>query len=131
MEGVLINDCYGGFSFSKEFEKILKNELNLKEYFSHEDYRDHPFVIKTFIEKGSDWMSGRFSKLFLVEVPTRMMKHYRINEYDGMESIYLLRDKAIADMTREYLQNPTIEKLDKLKEEIKLIDSLELKFSDE
>ena len=124
MEGVLINHCYGGFGFSDEFKEMLIKELNLDKYFYEEQYRDHPFVIKMFKEKGSEWISGSYSKLYLVEVPTRLINYYNVTEYDGMENMRVDKNRAIVDILRKYLKEPTSEKLEWLKEEIKIIDNL-------
>lgn len=75
---VIINSSYGGFNFSEEFGKLIPNDLV--------DPRTDPRVISLFKEKGSNFASGNFSRLEIVEIPDG--SDYEIEEYDDMESIY-------------------------------------------
>lgn len=83
---ILINKCYGGFSFSDEF---------ILEYYKHYGIdndplynntgRTDPRVIELFKELGSERSSGKFSKLKLVEIPDNI--DWEITDYDGKETV--------------------------------------------
>jgi hypothetical protein len=83
---LLINDCWGVFGFSKEFEihidSLTKDQLiNKYELLA----RHNQFLVEEAIKFGLDKASGTFSKLIVVDLPDGC--EYKIHEYDGMESI--------------------------------------------
>ncbi len=50
-----------------------------------QDYRTDPKLIKLMETKGSDWCSGSFAQLKVVEIPDGVK--WEIHDYDGMETI--------------------------------------------
>ena len=103
---ILVNRCYGGFGFSDQFYEALGWVVKEKgsffkyyepteewkerypqesTYYDDRDIRTNPEVIALFEEKGSEWSSGGFAKLDLVEIPDDI--RYEIDEYDGIETI--------------------------------------------
>jgi len=103
MSKVVINVCYGGYGLS---EAALDRYLELKglvytkerdhygyvsrttdngdEVSGYDISRDDPFLVQVVEELG-DEAFGNFSELEVVEIPKGVL--YRIDEYDGMESI--------------------------------------------
>lgn len=103
MTKIVINACYGGFGLSNEATRMY---LDMKGYkYTESDYkglytnfdvdglqhfyvdeieRDDPVLVEV-VEKLGDRANGRFSKLAIEELPRGTM--YRIQEYDGNESI--------------------------------------------
>lgn len=91
---VVINRCYGGFGLSDECAIALGAVLKqLGDYFYQEfpngkwaqDYRTDPKLIRLMETKGSEWCSGSFAELKVVEVPDDV--EWEIRDYDGMETI--------------------------------------------
>lgn len=84
---ILINTCYGGFTFSDEFEQEMKRRgsKNFSKYYSHK--RRDPQVLQLFDEKGSDWSGGIYSRLEKVAVPAGYAEYAHVHEYDGLESL--------------------------------------------
>jgi hypothetical protein len=83
---VLLNKCYGGYSFSEEFVKhLIFNDIvpDYSNYYCIE--RHDQKVIEEAIKFGLDNAGGMFSQLEVREVPDGA--NYSIHEYDGMESI--------------------------------------------
>ena len=105
---VVYNTCYGGFSISSEAAKLYRAYAEqegvevtskiLEDYipFSWEEdepydtlrggydlERHDPILIRVVEELGSAKASGRFAKLDITEV----VGQYRIDEYDGQESV--------------------------------------------
>jgi hypothetical protein len=121
--GILFNKCYGGFSFSEQFALELGERIGeaIGHAYKHHRYRDHPEAVKLFEEKGSKWSSGDCSTLDIEYIPIFMKEYYTISEYDGQESVNINVNLAIVDRLDEYLENPTAEKLEWLKEQIKCI----------
>lgn len=122
--GVLFNDCYGGFGFSDEFALELGNRIGeaISHRYKHHRYRDHPETVKLFIEKGSEWSSGEYSKLDIEYIPAFMKDYYHVAEYDGMESVIVNTNRMIVDKLDEYLKSESLTK-DWLSEQVKLIRS--------
>lgn len=91
---VVINRCYGGFELSNECAITLGAVLKqFGDYFYQEfpngkcaqDYRTDPKLIHLMETKGSEWCSGSFACLKVVEVPDDIK--WEIHDYDGMETI--------------------------------------------
>lgn len=82
---VLLNDCWGGFSFSDEFEdhinSITDSLINIHDLAE----RHNQFIVEEAIKFGLDKASGICAELILVDLPDGC--EYQIHEYDGMESI--------------------------------------------
>ena len=84
---LVLNKCFGGFGISDSAAEIL----GIDEY----DFidRDDENLIALIDEKGSEFVSGSFAKLKIVEIPDAYTD-YTIDEYDGMERvIYVLNGK--------------------------------------
>jgi len=102
---VLINDCWGGFSFSTEFEdhidSLTKDQLiNKYELLA----RHNQFLVEEAIKFGLDKASGICAQLIVVDIPDGC--EYNIHEYDGMESI----DNIWIEVSKEDLSNGLSEK---------------------
>lgn len=92
---IVINRCFGGFGLSDECSLALGGQLQtisdyLKYYIfpnekKEEDFRTSPELINLMETKGSEWCSGRFSELKIVEIPDDV--DYIITEYDGLEQV--------------------------------------------
>lgn len=95
MVEILLNGCYGSFCFNKQvFDSIINTNIaNENDYVSpyDDDHRTDQRLIAIFKEKGSEYLSGNFCKLYLKEIPELYYKHsaYEIIEYDGKERLYL------------------------------------------
>lgn len=123
--GILYNTCYGGFGFSDEFALELGERIGeaIGHAYKHYRYRDHPEAVKLFLEKGTEWSSGTCAKLNIEYIPASMKDYHVVSEYDGKEGIGYDKNCAIVDKLDEYLQNPTSEKLEWLKEQVRIIKS--------
>ena len=87
---VVINACFGGFSYSDEALRELKAR-NPKAFVTDRDMsrkkdRTDPLLIELIEKWGSDRVSGAHAKLKIVEIPDGTQ--YDIKEFDGMESIH-------------------------------------------
>ena len=105
---VLLNKCYGGYGFSKEFvTHLIKNDIvsNFKDI--HYISRHNPRVIKEAIAFGLDKASGICAELEIREIPDGA--NYHIHEYDGMECI---NDMWIEVTTGDLRRGLTTEQLD-------------------
>lgn len=84
---VLINTCYGGFSFSEEFEAHIKTKYPNK-YDENGWYfidRSDPVIVDEALSFGLDKASGMCARITAVEIPDGVK--YSIDEYDGSENI--------------------------------------------
>lgn len=90
MYKVVINRCYGGFSLSKELGDILIEKYGIGQqcrfgYWLPDDIERHDKRLISAIEDlGLDKSSGMCSKLSIETIHCAM---YRIDEYDGMETL--------------------------------------------
>lgn len=84
---LVINKRFGGFGISNSAAEIL----GIDKYDFIE--RENEDLISLIEEKGSEFVSGSFAKLQIVEIPDSTTD-YIIDEYDGMERvIYVLNGK--------------------------------------
>ena len=102
---VLINKCFGGFSVSK---KAVEDIGKLGDYLNSrvvntggedvvydDELRYNDALIKLYKEKGSEYISGSFAELELVEIPDEATD-YKLYEYDGNEwVVYVLGGKLV------------------------------------
>lgn len=82
---ILINDCYGGFSYSTEFRCEYLNRTGVDIDLYSDDLRSDAMVISLFEEFGSERSSGGYSRLKLIEIPDDV--EYTVQQYDGIEWI--------------------------------------------
>lgn len=95
---IVINTCYGGFGFSKDFVKYWESryhdlypDYDLDDY-QHDDVaRTYEPLISALEEFGVDEASTSYSSLEIVSIPDEATD-YMIDEYDGMESIIYVLD---------------------------------------
>lgn len=90
---IVINKCYGGFGVSDECAKALGAEIiesplwGTSQEFPNDkratDYRTDSRLIELMETKGSEWCSGHYAKLAVVEIPDDVK--WEIEEYDGIE----------------------------------------------
>lgn len=82
---ILINTCYGGFSFSERFceEYEKRTGSKLDKYSKDRTSND---IIELFEELGSETSSGKYAELRIIEIPDDV--EYYVYEYDGIESIH-------------------------------------------
>lgn len=91
---VVINGCYGGFGVSVQGAHwLLANGANPVKVSVSEDAdkwvtvvleRHDPLLVRMVETLGSEAASGRFAKLVVRELEQPL---YRIDEYDGAESV--------------------------------------------
>lgn len=100
----LVNRCYGGFNFSREFteeyrrryEKALPSRRGMKD-------RSDPIVISLFDELGSEQASCSCAMLKKVAVLESLLPFVVINEYDGSESWGIDYNQAEAVILRSII----------------------------
>jgi len=85
MPKIVINNCIGGFSLSKEaLAEYNRRNYGLKEPVEYDCFieRDDPVLVEVVEAMGSD-ANDRHSELKIVEVPDNI--EWTIEEYDGEE----------------------------------------------
>ena len=105
---VLYCTCFGGFGYSDEFCPFIKNTFNV--YTLDAIFEDHiaddmtinhsreiyPYIeafaqhLNVSIDEALRRASGKYCKLAIKWVPAH--RKYRIDEYDGAESVTVLND---------------------------------------
>lgn len=85
---MVINCCYGGFAVKDE----VLERLGLDE--DAEDLRYDPRLIAEIERLGSKAVSEYYSRLEVVQVPDNATD-YRINYYDGIETVLYVVDGKI------------------------------------
>lgn len=85
---LVLNLCYGGFGISDEALEILKR-VGYNEWEC--DRNTFQPLIELIEERGSDFVSGNYSALTIVEIPDEATD-YEITEYDGFEGVTYVLD---------------------------------------
>jgi len=95
---VLLNSCYGGFSFSEEFVSYLKNNSSFDVQFLHRPELRHNEELINHIENfGIEAANGICSRLEIVHIYDGA--EYFISEYDGYEDITTYTSVSIKDLS--------------------------------
>jgi hypothetical protein len=89
MPKVVINSCYGGFGLSDKARARLK-ELGLEFKWQYDIPRHHPLLVQVVEELGEE-ASDPYAKLKVEEINSNL---YKIDEYDGLESVLTPNDHA-------------------------------------
>ena len=90
---IVLNKCYGGYSLSKEacnYLGIECDDYNISFEFSETKGRTNENLVKCVEELGAK-ASGRCADLEVVEIPDNSF--YKIEEYDGYETVYYSESK--------------------------------------
>ena len=82
--GVVIHRAYGGFGLDKE------DMINLYGAEYHDIIRHDKRVVDLVKKKKN---IGKYEQLSIIYIPEYMKEYYKIDEYDGLESLELLDDK--------------------------------------
>lgn len=104
---VLINKCYGGYSFSEEFEEKLTELTNTEFPVYHVNRHDERLIAlyNAFIQVNAN-PNGYSSNLQIVNVPVGL--NYEIHEYDGSESLstflYVTVDELAKGLSQEKIE---------------------------
>lgn len=89
MPKVVINTCYGGFGLSDKAKDRLR-ELGLEFKWQYDIPRHHPLLVQVVEELGEE-ASDPYAKLKVEEINSNL---YKIDEYDGLESVLTPNDNA-------------------------------------
>lgn len=91
----IINTTYGGFTIPTE----VMDYLNLHSHFeTNEDIRTDPYFIDWIQNNRAKLaLKGRTAELAVVEIPDNATD-WRLEEYDGLESIIAVIDGKLVDI---------------------------------
>lgn len=81
---IVYNECFGGFSLSKKALEMYK-ELSGKSLDIYGDISRHDPILVHVVETLGEDAGDRYSRLAITSVPEGTL--YRIDEYDGRESV--------------------------------------------
>lgn len=91
---IVINECYGGFSLSKEAYEWLGLEWDGYGFkYGDIEKRTDPKLIEC-VKTLKDKADGRFANLQVVKIPEEATD-WKLDEYDGCESIICVIDGKI------------------------------------
>ncbi len=82
MKQVVYSACYGGFGLSKQALDMYE-DITGEKYAVYSGSRHDKALVQVVEDLGSELASGRFANLQIATVDNR----YRIDEYDGFESV--------------------------------------------
>ncbi len=90
MAKIVYNACYGGFGLSAEAEKRYAEIKGIPKCPYDRDIPRNDAALVQVVEEMGDSASGDCAKLRIYELPDGL--HYRIDEYDGIESVMTRND---------------------------------------
>ena len=96
--GIVINVCYGGFSYSHEAAKMLNLNEDEDEYHGKHSRTDWKLV-KAVCQLASK-ANGHCAKLKVKWIKAKYLNHYDIDEYDGWESVKIRKTDYLIDEIR-------------------------------
>ena len=92
---VVINECFGGFSVSKEVYEIMGKEWN---GYGFNDDRTDAKLIAAIEKIGCEKASGYCASLAIVDIPDNATD-WTITEYDGYEEIVCVIDGKLVHLS--------------------------------
>lgn len=117
MLSVLINERHGGFRLSAqaidEYNRRKGPDAPALRNGTTDVERTDPLMVR-IVKEMDGLASGAYAKVVVEEIPAQYVKHFRIVEYDGWESIQILHDSYALDQVRSVLDNEALSVEDKL-----------------
>lgn len=87
---VVINNKHGGFSLSKDAQRLYTERSGIKyDQYNRHACRHDPILIGVIKELGKDADRNSSTSLSVEKIPLEFKDCYRIDEYDGLETIDL------------------------------------------
>ena len=104
MAGVLYTSCYGGFRFSDKFldEYHRRHGVQINNCDSMQT-RSDPKIIKLYEEMGPQQSSGFCAWIKIKYVPEEVLRASFIEEYDGMENVFMNYDAIYRILIDDYM----------------------------
>lgn len=86
MTKVVINRRFGGFGLS---DRAMEELCRLGDTSDDDSFvnRRSPLLVQVVENLGSEAASGKYAKLKVVQIPTKLVPFFYISEYDGMERV--------------------------------------------
>jgi len=111
----MYNACYGGFGLSEAAMEAYRARCpdvdpELSEYAIS---RHDPVMVEIVKELG-EAASDRYAKIRFRRVPVQYKDFYQIREYDGLESVVILKNEFKLDAVKCILNDRSLSKADKL-----------------
>jgi hypothetical protein len=110
----MYNTCYGGFSLSQaaidEYKRRCPDGKNPRMY---QMDRDDQVMVQIIKEMGR-MANGQFSDIRLQSIPVEYREHYKIEEYDGLESVVIDHNAFQVAAIKSLVRDRTLSKADKL-----------------
>ena len=123
--GIVINTCYGGFGISEWALDQFKDRARADGYIPKLERTDELLIelIKTHGSK----VNGPFSSLIIQYMPHDYFINncYRIDEYDGVETLILLHEKYKLKKINEIIENEKASASDRIENIKQLLDRFE------
>jgi hypothetical protein len=111
---IMYNTCYGGFSLSQaaidEYKRRCPDGKNPRMY---QMDRDDQVMVQIIKEMGRK-ANGQFSDIRLQSIPVEYREHYKIEEYDGLESVVIDHNAFQVAAIKSLVRDRTLSKADKL-----------------
>jgi hypothetical protein len=93
---IVINKDYGGYGISYRARHAIE-EANEPDEISGDEFRTSPTLINFIKTYGSEAASDSYANLKVVNIPDNATD-WRIEEYDGLESIIYVVDGKMYDL---------------------------------
>ena len=121
---LMVNECYGGFGFSREAldaYAVRKREAHqgqpsgqdCSSYYSFQIERHDPIMVQIVKEMG-DRAWGVCASITIQTIPAQYIRHYVIEEFEGAEQIVIQYAKYKLDSAKSLLHNPNLTRAEKL-----------------
>lgn len=112
---VMFNACFGGFGLSDAAmtayrERCPDAGADLDSW----GILRHDAVMVEIVRELGDAANDRYAKIRLQRIPAQFVNFYQIDEYDGMETVVLLRNEYKLDAVKSILRDRSLSKADKL-----------------
>ena len=131
--GVMINTCYGGFHLSKDamLEYKRRKAGDAKTSRAGEDEESpwsgglerHDQLMVQIVREMGVKAHGSYSKITIEDIPAHFADYYKINEYDGTESLHIDYDAYIIDMAKAALKDGNLTKTEKIARAYAILNS--------
>lgn len=130
---ILLCRSYGGWNlneFVKDLYLTRKREIEPNYNFKYGECWDYyidrhdPILLDIYHEyKNTDKLNTKYCKLDTCLIQKKYINHYRVTEYDGLESFEIKYEKYLTDKIQEILANNELTDSEKIQEIRTLVGS--------
>ena len=124
---IMFNAGYGGFGLSEDAQRLYKERGGVWQQDLWKIPRDDALMV-SIVKELKEAASGFCNCVRITTIPARFREHFRISEYDGLESVVIKYNSYRAATAKRFLKDESLPLAERVE---RATAALEEKFADE